>query len=91
MEPDRIKKLRQRKLYIFGRLASLKQELKSVTEEKKSLNAKLKDPKALDAKALKSLRQRKVYVKIRPESLKAELKTLTDERNSINTQLKKVK
>jgi hypothetical protein len=87
-KPSKLNPLLMRKLYIGTRISVLRDELKDLTAEKKSILEKLHSGTELDKKVEKSLKVRKVYLDQRPKYVRDELKELMTERTSINEKLK---
>ena len=71
-KPDgEARKLQYRRLYLAGRIASLREEFAALQKERAEIDARLKEkPEGAEEK---KLRQRRVYVATRPESLRSEL------------------
>src|SRR5438477_11552964 len=65
------KDMRNRRLYLVGRIASLKSELGALQKERTEIDDKLKKKPELTEE--KKLRQRRVYVATRPKELRTEL------------------
>jgi hypothetical protein len=77
--------LRQRNLYIKGRIPEVREELKKVETEKKSVSSQVKLAKGDD---LKKLNHRRVYLSVRIETLRGEARQLTAERKTVIDRLK---
>jgi len=84
----KVNPLLTRKVYVGARIAAVRDEMKSLTTEKKNVLEKLRSGADLDKKVEKDLKVRKVYLDQRPMHLREELKQLMAERNSINEKLK---
>jgi hypothetical protein len=77
--------LRQRNIYIKGRIPEVREELKKFETEKKSVSSQVKLAKGDD---LKKLNHRRVYLSVRIETLRGEAKQLTAERKTVTDRLK---
>jgi len=81
------KDMRNRRLYLVGRIASLKSELGALQKERTEIDDKLKaKPEVADEK---KLRQRRVYVAIRPKEVRTELGAAGAELKDILGKIKK--
>ena len=65
------KEIRNRRLYLVGRVASLKTELSVLQKERTEIDEKLKSKPEMAEE--KKLRQRRVYVATRPKEARTEL------------------
>ena len=83
---DESKKLHHRRLYLVGRIASLRDELKAIQDERRDIDGKLKAAPAGEKQ--KELRQRRVYVAERPQSLKSEMTAVSTELKEIAGKLR---
>ncbi len=79
------KQLQHRRLYLAGRIASLRDELGAIQKERAAIDTRLKEKP--DGAEEKKLRQRRVYVTGRPESLRSEMGAATTELKEINAKL----
>jgi hypothetical protein len=80
-EAGEARKLIIRRLYLAGRIASLKEEHAALQKERTDIDTRLKGkPGGAEEKKLK---QRRVYVTMRPESLRSEI-------NAANAEMKEV-
>jgi hypothetical protein len=80
------RKLQHRRLYLAGRIASLRDELKAITDERKTIDGKLKGmPEGAEQK---KLRQRRIYVVERPLSLRTELSAAAAEMKELMGKLR---
>jgi uncharacterized coiled-coil DUF342 family protein len=86
-----VKELRNRRLYLKIRLPALRQEVKDLSEERKTLSEKLKNAEKLSPEEQTKLRQRRIYVIQHHSALRAEAATLTEERKTVFEKLKNVK
>lgn len=82
-----IKDLRQRKTYIHRRLPRIREEMKSLSKERKDLLQKLNEKGSKDPKALKDEREENIYTRLRLAVLRQELKQLSEERQKTITEL----
>jgi hypothetical protein len=82
-----IKDLRARKTYIHRRLPRIREEIKSLAQERKDLLLKLNDKSSKDPKALKNEREQSIYTRLRLEILRQELKELSEERQKTTAEL----
>ena len=83
---DESKDIRTRRLYLAGRIASLKSELNALQKERNEIDDKLK--KKPEVAEEKKLRQRRVYVAIRPKELRTELNAAGAELKTILGKIK---
>lgn len=83
-----VKSLRQRRVYLKLRLPALRQEIKDLSGERKTVVEKLKSGSGLDTDEQKRLRERRVYLAQRHSSLRGELKSLAEERKTVGEKLK---
>jgi predicted nucleic acid-binding Zn-ribbon protein len=84
---DEAKDMRHRRLYLVGRIASLKSELSALQKERTEIDDKLKaKPEVAEEK---KLRQRRVYVATRPKDLRTELAAAGAELKEILGKMKK--
>jgi len=84
---DEAKNMRNRRLYLAGRIASLKNELSALQKERTEIDDKLK--KKPEVGEEKKLRQRRVYVATRPQELRTELNAAGAELKEILGKIKK--
>jgi seryl-tRNA synthetase len=84
---NEVKDMRNRRLYLAGRIASLKSELAALQKERTEIDDKLK--KKPEIAEEKKLRQRRVYVAIRPKELRTELGAAGAELKDILGKIKK--
>ena len=77
--------LRQRNIYIKGRIPEVREELKKHETEKKSVSSQVKIAKGDD---LKKLNHRRIYLSVRIDALRGEAKQLTTERKTVTDRLK---
>ncbi len=84
---DEAKDMRHRRLYLAGRIASLKNELSALQAERTEIDDKLK--KKPEVAEEKKLRQRRVYVATRPQELRTELGAASAELKDILGKIKK--
>ena len=85
MSADQIK-LRQRNIYIKGRIPELRDELKKIDTEKRAVIAKSKVVKGDD---LKKLNHRRIFLTARIEALRQEQRTLAGERKTVTEQIRR--
>lgn len=81
------KDMRNRRLYLVGRIASLKSELSALQKERTEIDDKLKAKPEMAEE--KKLRQRRVYVATRPKELRTELGAAGAELKDILGKMKK--
>ncbi len=79
--------MRNRRLYLAGRIASLKNELGALQKERIDIDDRLKNKPEVTEE--KKLRQRRVYVVIRPKELRTELVAAGTELKEILGKIKK--
>jgi hypothetical protein len=80
------RKLQHRRLYLAGRIASLRDELNAIRNERKDIDGKLKAQPA--GTKQKELRQRRIYVAERPRTLKTEMTAASAELKEIAGRLR---
>jgi hypothetical protein len=85
MSADQIK-LRQRNIYIKGRIPEVRDELKKIEAEKRSVVVKAKDVKGDD---LKKLNHRRIFLVARIEALRQEQRNLTGERRAVAERIRR--
>jgi hypothetical protein len=84
---DEAKDMRNRRLYLAGRIASLKSELGALQKERTDIDDQLKNK--LPVGEEKKLRQRRFYVATRPKELRVELVAAGAELKEILGKMKK--
>jgi len=84
---NEVKDMRNRRLYLAGRIASLKSELGALQKERTDIDDRLKNKPEVTEE--KKLRQRRVYVVIRPKELRTELVASGTELKEILGKIKK--
>ncbi|HZB90334.1 MAG TPA: hypothetical protein VE397_02760 [Stellaceae bacterium] len=82
------KALRSRKVYLQVRMPKVREEIKVIGDERKTISEKLKNVAALDASQQKAVRERGVYLSHHHNALRAELKALTAERQVVGEKLR---
>ena len=83
---DDAKDMRNRRLYLVGRIASLKSELGALQKERTDIDDKLKSKPHVAEE--KKLRQRRFYVAMRPRELRTELTAASAELKEIVVKMK---